>query len=157
MLYTIANEPIASCETIGQYLSVRRKHFQIPSFRTSHHSRFNRLASQQRCSRVLDQSLYAYALAQTIGHVHVSAYCNLNRFFPDPGQFTWLSLHDSYAWILPDPLPSLAVGGVWRARLVTKWPMAFSTTCSPSEVPSLPKCISYALQTLCLKNITLTE
>ena len=26
-------------------------------------------------------------------------------------------MHDTYAGILPDPLPSLAVGGVWRARL----------------------------------------
>ena len=39
---------------------------------------------------------------------------------------------------------------------VTKWPMAL-TTCPLSEVPSFPKCISYALQMLCLKNITLTK
>ena len=31
------------------------------------------------------------------------------------------------------------------------------TTFPLSEVPSFPKCISYALQTLCLRNIALTE
>ena len=34
---------------------------------------------------------------------------------------------------------------------------ALYTTCPLSEVPSFPKCISYTLQMLCLKNITLTK
>ena len=39
---------------------------------------------------------------------------------------------------------------------VTKWPTTL-TICPLSEVPSLPKSISYALQMLCLKNITMIE